>query len=183
MTSSAAENALEEAGRLVSTDRIADYGHPLDNLGDIGRLWAVILGVDVSAQQVASCMVATKLARLKAGYHRDSVVDVAGYARVMELVRDEEERRALDLKRRTLPAEAPVPYPERCKEVGCEERRARPGKFCAEHEPPEPEPEPASDPVLEPGPRERCSELDCLDAKLYPFRFCSYHLDEWARSL
>jgi len=70
----------EDAITLTSTSRHDTYGHPADDFGRAGQIWEAILGVPVSAEQVALCMVGVKLARL--GHtpdHRDSVVDAIGY--------------------------------------------------------------------------------------------------------
>lgn len=87
------ETILEEAQRLVGGDRQDDYGHPLDCCDRIGRLWSVALGIDVPAEKVAECLGLMKYARLQQGYKRDTVVDIAGYAQVLQMIVDERERR------------------------------------------------------------------------------------------
>lgn len=79
-------NVLLEAGEAVSGPRQEAYGNPRYNLDRIAGMWSIILGIDVTVQQVVQCMVALKLARLvNDPNHRDSWVDIAGYARVWEL--------------------------------------------------------------------------------------------------
>lgn len=70
---------LEEANRLIHGDRQKAYGPPEINFGRIARGWEVILGSDVTAEQVALCMAWLKIARLCEGPHRDSYVDGAAY--------------------------------------------------------------------------------------------------------
>ena len=70
---------LSEANRLIHGDRQAAYGPPRENFKRIGRGWEIILGVDVTAEQVALCMAWLKIARLCEGPHRDSYVDGAAY--------------------------------------------------------------------------------------------------------
>src|SRR5437879_2041039 len=72
------ESVLEEAQRIIHGQRRQDYGGPLESFDRIGRLWSPILGVDVTAEQVALCMIALKIARAMQGFHRDSIVDIAG---------------------------------------------------------------------------------------------------------
>jgi hypothetical protein len=56
------------------------HGKAADNLGETGKMWAVILGLDnVTAHQVALCMVALKLVREKYKHKRDNIVDGIGY--------------------------------------------------------------------------------------------------------
>lgn len=75
------EGIDQEARRLVYGDRAQTYGHPRGDFEKIGKLWGAILGIEVSAEQVALMMVAMKLARLSSTpTHRDSQVDVIGYA-------------------------------------------------------------------------------------------------------
>lgn len=80
---------LDEAKRLIHGARQADYGSPRENFTDIAALWSPILGVEVLPEQVVMCMITLKVARLKKGYHRDSVVDIAGYAGVLEMVHND----------------------------------------------------------------------------------------------
>jgi hypothetical protein len=81
----------------VNGDRRSDYGHPLDNFGDIAAIWSVILRVPVTAEQAALCMVGLKLARQANKGKRDNLVDLAGYTQVVEMIGTERERRAAEL--------------------------------------------------------------------------------------
>lgn len=70
-----------ESALTVVAERGEDYDHPLPNHERIAALWSVILEQDVTPLQVVNCMIAVKLARLvKTPDHRDSLVDIAGYA-------------------------------------------------------------------------------------------------------
>jgi hypothetical protein len=85
---SSPESILAEAARVTSQDRERDYGHPLPNHQRIAALWSAILGVQVTPEQVVLCMIGTKIARLTVTPdHRDSVVDIAGYARAYQRIR------------------------------------------------------------------------------------------------
>jgi hypothetical protein len=82
------ETAVQEAQRLVHGNRGADYGHPIDDFTRTGRMWAAILGLDeVTAEQVALCMVAVKISRECNKPKRDNRVDICGYAETLEMVR------------------------------------------------------------------------------------------------
>lgn len=80
-------SVLDEARDLVNGDRQDYYGAPEDNLGAIARLWSVLLDRDVTAEDVARCMIALKLARDCTRPKRDNAVDAAGYAELLERVR------------------------------------------------------------------------------------------------
>jgi hypothetical protein len=51
-------------------------------------MWAATFGWDVTGEDVALAMVLFKVARAKAGHTRDNLVDIAGYARVIEMLWD-----------------------------------------------------------------------------------------------
>lgn len=87
------ETICQEADRLVSSDRQSVYGHPFNDFTKTGRLWAVVLGLpEVTPEQVALCLAMVKVSRLlNSPDHRDSLVDLCGYAKTYHLVR---ERRA-----------------------------------------------------------------------------------------
>nr|DAY37818.1 MAG TPA: hypothetical protein [Caudoviricetes sp.] len=61
------------------------YGEASESFQRIATLWGDVLGILVTPQQVASCMIMLKVARLLAptrdGSHdEDSVLDIKGYA-------------------------------------------------------------------------------------------------------
>jgi hypothetical protein len=74
--------ALREAARIIAGDRDAQYGGPEENFDRISKIWSVILGIDVTTEDVAMCMVGLKVARYaaKSGFQADTWIDIAGYA-------------------------------------------------------------------------------------------------------
>jgi hypothetical protein len=87
---------LEEA-RDTCVDRGLDYGHPMTDFTKIAKLWDVIFQdnarmdghAPIKPEQVALAMIAVKIARICQNpdyYHRDSVVDIAGYAACLERI-------------------------------------------------------------------------------------------------
>lgn len=78
-------NCLELALKLVRGDRGRDYGRPRDDYGRTAALWSAYLGVPVTAEQAAVCMILVKVSRLAhSPGHTDSIIDIAGYAAVVE---------------------------------------------------------------------------------------------------
>ena len=72
---------LEEASAAIYGARESDYGHPRKNFERIAAMWSVILGHEVTAPQAVLMMMAVKISRLSNSIdHRDSWVDIAGYA-------------------------------------------------------------------------------------------------------
>ena len=75
------EKIIQEAAQCVLRDRNAAHGEPEDNFRDIASLWTAYVGFEISSIQVACMLALTKIARLKhKSAHRDSWVDLAGYA-------------------------------------------------------------------------------------------------------
>jgi hypothetical protein len=79
MTKPIDNSIAQEAMDIVSGARQQTYGHPSKNFEDTARLWSVVLGIEVTPQQVALCMVQLKLAREVFSPKRDNLVDAIGY--------------------------------------------------------------------------------------------------------
>lgn len=88
------ETVLEEAARLTSGDRRRDYDHALPNHERIADGWRWYMkgkyGIDVPLKpdDAAWMMVMLKIARDMHSPKRDGAVDVAGYARCVESIRE-----------------------------------------------------------------------------------------------
>ncbi len=80
------EDILTEALRITTRDRNRAYGPPAQEFSRLAIMWSEIIGVRVSAKQVALCMVALKINRALHSDKRDNWVDMAGYARCGFLV-------------------------------------------------------------------------------------------------
>jgi hypothetical protein len=76
------EPAEMVASRIVRNgERQAVYGHPADDFRRTAAMWSVTFGVEVTPLQVAIAMGQLKMSRLiGTPGHRDSIVDLIGYA-------------------------------------------------------------------------------------------------------
>jgi|SRR3990167_5579770 len=82
---------FEEGRRLVYGPRQEAYGHPYDDFAATGRMWGAILGIpDIPPATVGLMMAALKIRREAYRHGRDNLVDLAGYAGAVELVRKRE---------------------------------------------------------------------------------------------
>jgi len=74
--------ALREAAKIISGERNKQYGNPEDNFERTAKIWSVILGTQITNEDVAMMMVGLKVARYasKSGFQPDTWVDIAGYA-------------------------------------------------------------------------------------------------------
>jgi hypothetical protein len=71
----------------IIKERGHDYGDPAANHERIAALWTAYLGTEVSAHDVAICMVLVKASRAKAGKRDDNYTDMAGYAEIARRLR------------------------------------------------------------------------------------------------
>lgn len=72
---------LDTASELIDGQRARDYGDASESFGRVALIWSGVLGMKVSAAQVALCLAGLKLSRLAfTPDHADSWVDLAGYA-------------------------------------------------------------------------------------------------------
>jgi hypothetical protein len=82
-------SVLKEANKIIYGDREQTYGKPSKNLDTIAKMWNAYIGAmdkrDLNAKDVACLMVLLKTARLaNQPDHRDSIVDICGYAALIE---------------------------------------------------------------------------------------------------
>jgi len=78
------KNQLLDACKVALNSRGQHYGKVLENHNRIAKIWSLIIGSDITEEQVALMMVGLKVARLiETPDHQDSILDIAGYAAVM----------------------------------------------------------------------------------------------------
>lgn len=80
------EAMLLEAARVVAQWRQV-YGEAAPLMAAVAQRWSITLGRPIAPPQVVLCLIDLKLARL--GHdpaHADSIIDVAGYAAVLQEV-------------------------------------------------------------------------------------------------
>ena len=72
---------LEAAHSAVMVDRVQTHGQPEDSFSGIAQMWSILLGCNVTNEQVALMLVALKTVRAWGNpAHVDNWVDIAGYA-------------------------------------------------------------------------------------------------------
>ena len=80
---------LKEANTIIYGDREKTYGHPSKNLQTIAHMWASYLNAKptelITPKDVAAMMMLVKVARFANDPdHRDNLVDICGYAALIE---------------------------------------------------------------------------------------------------
>lgn len=90
---SAKKSILDEASEIVSGARRKAYGRPENNFARIAALWNAYLNgkpngpLPITNEDTALMMILVKVARLiESPNHRDSMVDLAGYAATLEML-------------------------------------------------------------------------------------------------
>ncbi len=77
-------NAILEHAAGTIAERRVTYGDPGTSMATVAARWSVTLGHPVTPTEVMLCMIDLKLARLAHDpSHRDSIVDVIGYAALL----------------------------------------------------------------------------------------------------
>ncbi len=79
-------SVLDEAAAVVGGPRMEQYGPPSVCFRRIAGYWASYLQADIRPRDVAHMMILVKIARDQNSPKRDNWVDIAGYARVLELL-------------------------------------------------------------------------------------------------
>ena len=79
----------QEAINLVTGPRQQTYAHPAVNFARIAKGWEMVLGIPVTPEQVAACMVQVKLAREVNAHTRDNIVDAIGYLLTLDACRED----------------------------------------------------------------------------------------------
>ena len=74
---------LKKAKELLRGDRDKEYGNNKVNHENIAKLWTAYLKTEVSAHDVAICMLLLKVARLQQGTpSADTYIDMVGYSAI-----------------------------------------------------------------------------------------------------
>ena len=80
------EDILMEAHRITGGDRNEDYGDPSEEFARVSNLWNSMLNTDIiEPRHVPMMMILLKVSREMNKPKRDNAVDMAGYARCLDL--------------------------------------------------------------------------------------------------
>ena len=82
------ENCILTHAAKILNERQDEYGDPVELLTTISDRWSITTGERITREQVVLCMLDLKLARLAYDpRHFDSIVDVIGYAVLLNELR------------------------------------------------------------------------------------------------
>ncbi len=80
------QNIAEKAIDLVSGDRAKAYGNPLIQARRVCLMWEAITGHKFTPKEFELCMLTLKISREVGKEQEDNLVDIVGYALVLERV-------------------------------------------------------------------------------------------------
>lgn len=75
---------LEIANQVIHGEKREAYGSVLKSFSNAARKWSVTLGMDVTPEQVALCMIDLKTCRELNKHGEDNLVDICGYAALIQ---------------------------------------------------------------------------------------------------
>ena len=76
-------NILIEADTIVNGSRGEDYGSPTDSFTRIATIANAMTGLSLTPQQCCMVLMAVKLTRQSYKHKRDNLVDLCGYAHLL----------------------------------------------------------------------------------------------------
>ncbi len=85
------QTVLRYAEKLITGDRLQDYGSPEESFKRIAKMWSAFKGVEFTAQEVALMMSLLKISRLANSIdHYDSWIDLLGYVAIGSTLGEED---------------------------------------------------------------------------------------------
>lgn len=84
------KSILTEAAEIRAGDRNADYGDAVENFENISELVHAISGSWVPPELCCIVHIATKLSRERHRHKRDNLVDLCGYADILERIMEKQ---------------------------------------------------------------------------------------------
>ena len=82
------KNCLQITDELIHGDRQEQYGMPISDFSRTAKIWGAILGIEVTPEQVALCMVGVKISRECNQHKDDNIIDGIGYFGTLEMIHE-----------------------------------------------------------------------------------------------
>lgn len=83
------QSILDEAEEIVNGSRQSDYGDANESFSRIATIASVMTGKDLSPEDCCAVMMAVKLVRESFNHKRDNLVDLCGYAELLNRLKGE----------------------------------------------------------------------------------------------
>lgn len=82
------KSILAEAEEIVNGSRQSDYGDANESFSRIATIASVMIGKELSPEDCCAVMMAVKLVRESFAHKRDNLVDLCGYAELMNRLKE-----------------------------------------------------------------------------------------------
>ena len=82
------QSILDEAKAIVEGRRQSDYGDPVESFERIAKTASMIMGKDLSPEECCAVLMAVKIVREGYRHKRDNLVDLCGYAHIMNEIKE-----------------------------------------------------------------------------------------------
>jgi hypothetical protein len=79
---------LEEANQIVAGARQQDYGHALESFARIAAMASLMTGKELTPQDCCKVLIAVKMTRESFKHKRDNLVDLCGYAHLLQVLEE-----------------------------------------------------------------------------------------------
>ena len=86
------KSILSEAEEIVNGIRQSDYGEANESFSRIATIASVMTGKELSPEDCCAVMMAVKLVRESFAHKRDNLVDLCGYANILNEIRESEKK-------------------------------------------------------------------------------------------
>lgn len=86
------KSILSEAEEIVNGNRQSDYGDANESFSRIATIASVMTGKELSPEDCCAVMMAVKLVRESFNHKRDNLVDLCGYAYIMNEIKESEKK-------------------------------------------------------------------------------------------
>ena len=86
------KSILSEAEDIVNGSRQSDYGDARESFSRIATIASVMVGKELSPEDCCAVMMAVKLVRESFAHKRDNLVDLCGYANILNEIRESEKK-------------------------------------------------------------------------------------------
>ena len=83
------KSILSEAEDIVNGSRQSDYGDARESFSRIATIASVMTGKDLLPEDCCAVMMAVKLVRESFAHKRDNLIDLCGYAELMNRLKGE----------------------------------------------------------------------------------------------
>ena len=82
------KSILSEAEEIVNGSRHSDYGDAKESFGRVATIASVMTGKELAPEDCCAVLMAVKLVRESFNHKRDNLVDLCGYAELMNRLKE-----------------------------------------------------------------------------------------------